>query len=67
MPLPSLRPCANCGTTNPEGQWWNLSNYYGIKGYFCPECYDKVSHDPYGNPERPDDYQAVLKKQKEPK
>ena len=62
----SNRLCANCGVTERTGQWWHLSSYFGNRGFFCPECYDKVSHGSYGNPNRPDDYQAVLKKQKEP-
>lgn len=59
-------PCTNCKTTDPAGQWWGLSNYYGVSGTFCPKCYDLVSHDPYGNPRNPDDYARVLQKQKGP-
>lgn len=65
MALSSHHPCTNCGTEGPNRQWWHLSNYFGLSGFFCSKCYDKVSHDPYGNPKRPRDYQAILKKQKD--
>lgn len=60
--------CTNCGTTkarNP-GQWWNLHNYFKINGLFCPTCYDKASHDAYGNPKNPNDYLLILLKQSSP-
>ena len=43
-----------------QGQWWNLSNYHGITGYFCPACYDKVAHDSYGRPKRPNDHLLMM-------
>lgn len=50
----SKKRCTNCNTVNTgKGQWWHLSNYYGISGYFCPSCYDQVAHDSYGNPKKP--------------
>lgn len=60
--------CTNCGKEKvvEKGQhdgWWNLSNYYGIRGHFCGKCYDKVSHDSYGRPEQPGEYIAILLKQ----
>mgnify|MGYP000417390400 CR=1 FL=1 len=57
--------CSNCGC-NRAGQGWSLRNYYGITGRFCQECYDKVNHDSYGNPEHPGEYIAILLKQKVP-
>jgi len=58
--IPKKQPCTNCNTTETEGQWWYLREYGGIHGYFCPECYEKVSHDSYGKPRHPEEYKAVL-------
>ena len=60
--------CTNCGyTTDSEDNsargFWSLRKYYGISGYFCGPCYDKVSHDSYGNPDQPGEYLAILLKQ----
>lgn len=48
---PDDRPCTNCGVLYGErkGQWWHLNNYYGISGFYCPKCWDKVARDSYGN------------------
>jgi hypothetical protein len=56
--------CRTCGCTNEEktGQWWGLSNYYGFSGRFCPDCYDKVSHNSYGQPNNPKDYLFMVLK-----
>lgn len=54
----------NCLTTAKSGQWWYLGNYFGISGHFCPKCYDKVSHDAYGRPENPIEYEKILNKQR---
>ena len=43
-------------------QWWNLSGYFGITGSFCPDCYDKVSHDSYQQPCNPGEYTKILLK-----
>lgn len=43
-----------------QGQWWNLSNYHGISGYFCPDCYDKVAHDSYGQPCQPQEHLLMI-------
>jgi hypothetical protein len=40
-----------------------LRNYFGISGYFCPKCYDKVSHDSYNKPNHPGEYLLILLKQ----
>ena len=51
--------CKGCGRSKEEDrweQWWGLRNYYGFTGSFCGDCYDKISHDSYGRPERPGDH-----------
>ena len=53
------QPCALCGGIKVEGQWWQLNNYHEVSGYFCPGCFEKVSHDPYGKPHHPAEYKAV--------
>jgi hypothetical protein len=60
--------CTNCGKERvTEGGkadgYWGLSNHYGIRGTFCGECYEKVSHDSYGKPNHPGEYIAILLKQ----
>lgn len=59
------RPCTCCGGVEVEGQWWNLNNYFGISGYFCPKCMDKVRHDSYKRPVNPEQYRVVLTQQLE--
>jgi hypothetical protein len=61
-PLRVQRQCRGCGTLDNPGQWWQLSNYYGVTGTFCSDCYDQVSHDSYEQPRRPDDYVLMLLK-----
>lgn len=51
-----MSSCTGCDTITHKGQWWYCSNYYGISGYFCPCCYDKISHDAYGHPNNPTEY-----------
>jgi len=53
-------PCTCCGQEKANGHWWSLSNYHGLSGRFCPKCYEKVSHDPYGNPKHPEQYTMIL-------
>jgi len=56
--------CTNCGHESSDGRgFWGLRNYFNISGHFCGPCYDKVSHDSYGNPEQPGEYIAILLKQ----
>jgi hypothetical protein len=56
--------CTNCGYKSSVSLgFWSLKNYHNISGYFCGSCYDKVSHDSYGNPEQPGEYIAILLKQ----
>lgn len=57
--------CDGCATPREDnyGQWWQLNGYHGFSGYFCPDCYDKISHDSYGQPNYPKDLMLmVLKK-----
>lgn len=56
--------CKPCGVTDKQrqGTWWFLQNYHGLSGQFCPDCYDKVSHDSYGRPENPKQFTMMLLK-----
>jgi len=61
--------CTNCNVEKPKGearqsdpQWWHLGGYYGISGTFCPDCYELVSHDSYGVPRHPAEYQQIKEK-----
>ena len=58
--------CKACGKTKPDGyfpeQWWSLKDYYKLYGLFCPDCYEKVSHDSYGKPNHPGEYLMMLLK-----
>lgn len=61
--------CTECGATYVkremgERTWWHLENYYGICGFFCPDCFDKVSHNSYKQPINPGAYCLILLKQK---
>ena len=56
------RACSACGDSTAQGQWWHLSNYYGLSGTFCPACYEKVSHDAFGMAKHPDEYAEICKK-----
>lgn len=65
------RTCTNCGVeypaTTPAVQrptWWYLNGYNGLNGFFCPECYDKVSHDTYGAPRNPEAFNEIAVKQR---
>jgi len=46
--------CECCGKQG-EGykQFWSMYDYYGINGWICVKCYDKVEHDKDGNPKNP--------------
>lgn len=59
-----MSTCTACeiARDSKEGQWWNLSNYFGFTGFFCPDCHDKISHDGYDNPKNPKDYTFMLLK-----
>jgi uncharacterized protein YlaI len=56
--------CTGCGAIeHEENSWWNLNNYFGITGYFCPDCYDKVSHGSDKKPKNPEEYTFMLLRQ----
>lgn len=54
--------CTCCSVSHRlrQGQWWHLSGYHKLWGFFCPDCYEKVSHDAYGNPRHPEEYARIL-------
>ena len=62
------RKCAGCerpydgGIAAGKRAWWWLSGYYKISGYFCPQCYDMISHDAYGKPTDPEGYLLMVLK-----
>ena len=47
--------CSFCDEIT-EGHGWTLSDYYGLTGSVCNECYEKVSHDSYGNPKHSEEF-----------
>lgn len=51
--------CSYCKTESAKGQWWHCRGYFGITGTFCPQCYTKISHDSYGKPWKPSEYEKV--------
>jgi len=60
--------CTNCGkykdqVPKNQGVWWTLSNYYNIWGYFCPKCYNLVSHNSTGDPLHCKEYRTIYVKQ----
>ena len=42
-------------------QWWSLVEYYGMKGIYCPVCFEKVRHKD-GKPVHPIAYRNLLRK-----
>ena len=44
-------------------QWWNLTDYHGAKGIFCPACFEKVRHKD-GKPVHPIAYGNLLARSK---
>ena len=56
--------CVACDATvdAKKGQWWHLNNYFKFSGRFCPDCYNKISHDSYGKPQNPKEYTLMLLK-----
>lgn len=55
----SQQPCSCCREIEVLGQWWNLSGYFAVSGYFCPTCFGKVAHDSNRNPINPKQYNTV--------
>ena len=68
MSFKDTRTCTGCerpfdgGMAKGKRTWWHLSNYRKFSGFFCPQCYDMVGHDSYGNPEDPEGYLLMLLK-----
>ena len=66
-----LNKCTNCGKeevvdywhVHNRRAWWNLNGYFGLWGFFCPPCYDLVSHDSYRKPNNPREFNTILVKQ----
>jgi hypothetical protein len=54
-----MKKCKVCNTTQ-SSQWWSLSGYFGLRGNFCSNCYDKVSHNSYQEPNHPGEYAKIL-------
>ena len=42
-------------------QWWDLNNYYKLKGVFCYVCFEKVRHKD-ARPVHPIAYKKLLRK-----
>ena len=55
--------CCACGKehTGTKTQWWRLSGYYGLNGFVCAGCFEKVAHRD-GKPNHPVAYRNILKK-----
>ena len=60
----SPNPCVCCGGEDfdRDQQWWSLRGYFGLSGRFCSQCYEKVSHNSYGEPNHPSDYLLIRMK-----
>lgn len=60
----SPNPCVCCGGEDfgRDHQWWRLCGYFGLSGRFCSQCYEKVSHNSYGEPNHPADYLLIRMK-----
>lgn len=53
-------------TSSQEGTWWFLSGRpAGFWGYCCPQCYECVSHDAFGEPRNPELFTWFLLKHSE--
>lgn len=55
--------CRACGKENKgtKTQWWYLSGYYGLSGFVCSACFEKVAHR-NGKPNHPAAYRNIIKK-----
>ena len=65
-----MNTCTNCGfkeepPKNINSGWWHLADYFGIWGFFCPSCFEKVSHNSSREPNHPEEYMKIWKKQNE--
>lgn len=49
--------CQACKKPVPKnsqpGDFWSLTNYFGISAFLCDDCFDDVAHDSYGKPKNP--------------
>lgn len=55
--------CKFCNSPKKEGeQRWHLTDYHGFNGTCCWNCYQKISHDSYGNPNNPEEYLMMIMK-----
>ena len=48
------RLCSYCKKENINSQGWSCSDYYGITGYFCSDCFSMIARDGYGKPTNPE-------------
>tara|TARA_R110000822_G_C15136032_1_gene475652 strand:- start:338 stop:625 length:288 start_codon:yes stop_codon:yes gene_type:complete len=58
-----IESCTVCSKKR-EGvlsQGWNLTNYYGLNGIYCPVCFEKVRHKD-GKPIHPIAFRNLLRK-----
>lgn len=39
---------------------WKLTNYHGLTGHFCSDCYNLVAHDAFGIPLNPEGYAYAI-------
>ena len=54
--------CGACGKKHngTKTQWWHLKGYFGLTGFVCSNCFEKVAHRD-GKPIHPVAYRNVLK------
>jgi hypothetical protein len=68
MSFEDKRTCTGCkrlfdgGMSAGKRTWWHCNGHHKITGFFCPQCYDMISHDSYGKPEDPEGYMLMLLK-----
>ena len=52
--------CINSNDCKHDSQYWYLTNYFGISGYFCSYHYGMISHDAYDLPTNKEGYEYIL-------
>ena len=68
MSYTDTRTCTGCerpydgGMAAGKFTWWSCNNYFKFTGFFCPQCYDLISHDSYQRPKDPEGYLLMLLK-----
>jgi hypothetical protein len=63
---PNAVKCAACDQPPHPGiksQWWHLRDYYGVSGWVCRTCFNKVRH-VNDKPVHPVVYRNIMKKLK---